>query len=81
MLQLVGWSYDLLVVDERSIDSVFMFTREHITRIQDIKFGHAQNGTPLNVKKRHMISYLAELAYDISICATDNVSTVNQPWV
>jgi hypothetical protein len=72
LLQLVGWSYDALVVDERSIDFVIMSTREQIKRISDIKFGHAQNGTPLHVKKRHMISYLAELVYDLSISTTDN---------
>jgi hypothetical protein len=75
LLQLVGWSYDALVVDERSIDFVIAFTREQIKRISDIKFGHAQNGTPLHVKKCHMTSYLAELAYDLSICTTDNMPT------
>ena len=56
---------------EESINGIFFFDEADINKIDKIKF---RGYTELKKKQIIMITYLAELAYDIAISARDNVS-------
>ena len=56
---------------EESINGIFFFDEADINKIGKIKF---RGYTELKKKQIIMITYLAELAYDIAISARDNVS-------
>ena len=56
------------------LSEIFLFSPEVEKRIDRLKFGARSTPLSLASKKRHMVAYLAELAYDIAICAADNVS-------
>ena len=64
---------------QRGIDdllsSIFLFSCDVLERIKKLKFGvRGDTSLPQEMKKRHMFGYLAELAYDLCICSSDNIS-------
>ena len=52
--------------------SLFSFDDKEIKKIERTNL---KGKTTINSKMIDMVSYLAELAYDLSICRVDNVST------
>ena len=75
LLQVVYFAYDPTSENlDDSISDLFLFNSVCMEKIERIRFGRPSNKLKTEIKKRHMVSYLAELTYDLAICATDNVS-------
>ena len=76
LVMLVGFGYDPNQPNINELLSlIFVFSEEDEKQIDRVSFNSGGNSLSLLLKKRHMVSYLAKLAYDLSICLKDNVST------
>ena len=76
LMMFVGLGYDPQQPNiDNLLSSIFLWPVDVNERIERLSFNSGGNTISSALKRRHMVSYLAEMGYDLSICTTDNVST------